>query len=99
MSIAKSQHWLIDILRELKDKDVLLDALVMMYRTYELLTNFVQHKELDSDPLDKPCFHGLQIIINLEYEVREIFFKQPSPYLSNLGQAAGGKQAVRIGPL
>lgn len=68
------QHWLIGILRGMKDENVYLESLRMSESTYYTLINFNQMCELGVNPFYHPCFAGLPIVITCSYSYLQIDF-------------------------
>ncbi len=68
------QHWLINVLRELRDEGVHLESLRMSSSTHRTLQNYDDLKEAGMDPLEDVHFAGLPIVITTSYSFLQIYF-------------------------
>ena len=68
------QHWLIDTLRELRDKNVHLESLRMNPSTHRTLIDYNSFIGMHVGPLECPSFAGLPIVITRSYSYLQVFF-------------------------
>jgi len=68
------QHWLINILREIKDENVHLESLRMSESTYRTLVDYNQMCEMGMNPFNCPTFADLPIVLTCTYSYLQIDF-------------------------